>query len=85
MTRERVYYWYVEPLDSHTNTVISGHLPTDEICQGILCGDGKQRDLWLCNRGLISRLKRSKRDLNLSFRVFVKEGDNGPIRLSAID
>lgn len=78
MSSERNYYWYLKPLDSHTNEVIA-NLPDAVFEEGVLCQDGKRRAMWQCPRELVASLNRSRRNLNLNFTVFVRE-DNSPVR-----
>lgn len=73
------YSWFIEPLDSFTNEVISRELPEENCSRETLCADGKKRNLWRCGYALISQLKRSKKYSNLKFRVFVRQG-GGKIR-----
>jgi hypothetical protein len=85
MKRERDYRWYVEPLDSETNKVIAEGKWDDSILEGVTCADGSRRNLWLCDREFIAKLKRSKKALNLKFTIYVQEGRNGSIRHSHIN
>jgi len=81
--RERKYVWYVEPLDSDTNSAISDYLKESSItaeCKSVLCADGKKRNLWRCNSfDLVQALRNSKKSLNLRFKVYIKEG-RGSVR-----
>jgi hypothetical protein len=79
MAKERVYQWYVEPLDAHTNATVSGMLSAGDACQGIKCYDGTRRDLWCCDHQAIAKLRRSRQDLSLKFKIYIKEG-GGQIR-----
>jgi len=72
----RKYYWYVEPLDPHTNEVISEMI--DESGEE-MCEDKSLHYLWRCNRKIINLLKRGKKKFNLRFKIWVQEG-NGKIR-----
>ncbi len=77
---EKIYAWFLEPLDKHTNDIISSELGEEDFQRHIACADGTRRDLWRCeNHRLISKLKTSKSQFNLKFNIFVREG-GGKIR-----
>lgn len=79
-TRHREYFWYLEPLDSHTNEVIGKYLWEDENAEtSRLCADGIRRNLWRCQWCDVERFQNSRQDLKLKFKVFVQEGQ-GQIR-----
>lgn len=85
--REGTYTWYVEPLGSFTNKVISFlGLGADDECGEVRCADGGRHNLWRLPGGYsqIKQLKKSEGDLGLEFCVWVQEG-HGQIRLSIID
>lgn len=69
--KKRECFWYVKPLDSHTNKVISEQLPEDDFDRG--------KNLWTCSIGLAKSLYRSKEDLNLNLEIWGKEGHYGKI------
>ncbi|MBU2635240.1 hypothetical protein KJ841_02070 [Patescibacteria group bacterium] len=69
---KQIYIWYVEPLDSHTNKVISEQLSKDDF--------DKSKNLWECPLGLVTSLYASKEDLNLKFEIWGKQGYHGKIR-----
>ena len=76
---ERKYIWLIEPLDSHTNEVISREVPEENFSRGVICEDGIPHNLWGCDYRIVATLIRSKRDLGLKFRIFNRCG-NGKIR-----
>jgi len=83
MSRTRakaVCYWYVEPLNAHTNEVIGKNLDPNENCEDLLCSDGKRRDLWRCHYQFVARIQKSKASMRLDFQVFNQEGRHGQIR-----
>jgi hypothetical protein len=74
------YVWFIEPLNSYTNEVISRMTDAEDFLRGILCGDGKSRNFWRCSFEVVSCLRKSRgTDHNLDFNVFNKCGD-GKIR-----
>jgi len=77
--KKRDYKWFVEPLDSHTNGVISNEVPEENFSHGVICEDGKPHNLWECSFQVVSALMRSQRNLNLQFKIFNREG-KGKIR-----
>lgn len=44
------------------------------------CFDGKERPLWECDGSFVTKMKQNENDPNLHFKIFKKEGNNGPIR-----
>jgi len=66
----RKYTWFIEPLDAHTNRVISREIPEEDFQRSTLCADGKRRNLWRCSAQFVSLLRRNKKALNLKFNVF---------------
>ncbi len=79
--RKRNYIWLIEPLDSHTNEVISREVPEENFSRGVICEDGISHNLylWECDYRIVATLIGSKRDLDLKFRIFNRCG-NGQIR-----
>jgi len=68
---KRICIWYVEPLDSHTNKVISEQLSKDDF--------NKSKNLWECPFGFVTSLYASRQDLNLKFKIWGKQGYHGKI------
>jgi len=56
--------WYVEPLSSHCNKVISDELPA-EAAQKLWCSDGRKHELWECDWTLAERIWRDRDELQL--------------------
>jgi len=78
--KRREHYWYVEPLDTHTNEVFSRILPPQNAKGQIQTNKGK-RNLWLCaSFGDVVLFRESREQIKISFGVFVQEGRNGAIR-----
>ena len=76
--KQREYTWFVEPLDAHTNKVVSGDLPVEN-AGAYLCVDGQHYNLWRCSSPKVQALWRSRETLGLKLKIWVKEG-NGVIR-----
>lgn len=74
------YDWFVEPLSDLTNEYISRELPAENAERGVLCNDGKRRDMWLCKYKFISFLKRSLLGPTLRYNVFIRTGEKGLVR-----
>ncbi|NQV88526.1 MAG: hypothetical protein HQ402_03160 [Parcubacteria group bacterium] len=78
--KKAICYWYVEPLNAHTNEVIGKNLDPNEDCENLLCADGEHRNLWRCAYPFVARIQKSKASLKLIFKVFNQEGSHGRIR-----
>lgn len=67
------YIWWVDPLDSITNDIISAKLRErceESRSEGITDDLGQSRDLWRCpSYELITRLYRNREQLNLRFVI----------------
>ncbi len=74
------YDWFVEPLSDLTNEYISRELSAENAERGVLCTDGKKRDMWRCKYKFISFLKRSLLSPALKYNVFVRAGEKGSVR-----
>jgi len=72
------YVWYLEPLDSSTNEVISRVLAEDDFV-GKLATDRDRRQLWQCPIALIPVFVDSQKSLNLRFRIYNRK-NNGEVR-----
>jgi len=70
-------YWYVEPLDSHTNKVMQSYLDNPVEMELEL---KKRVKAYEVSYSSISRLKESKKDLHLSFKIYNKRGKYGQVR-----
>ena len=80
MRKDRIITWFIATTDSHTNKVISTEVPVENMHYNKTCFDGIQRNLWECKSQFITKIRRSKKDLNLVFDIFKKEGKYGPIK-----
>jgi len=69
---KRKYVWYIEPLDSATNEVLSRELAG--FSRKVICEDSKKHNLWDCSWDFVFALKKSKKHLDLKFRVFNRRG-----------
>ena len=77
---KKEYRWFVEPLDSLTNGILAMELPEENTQKRVLCSNG-YHDLWECPWSFVAKLRRSRKDLKLKFKVFNQKG-NGKIRES---
>jgi hypothetical protein len=72
--RERVSFWYVEPLNKEANEYVSKNLEdlSDEMfCHQILCSDGKPHDLIRCpNYQFIDILQKKRKDWQMLFQLW---------------
>ena len=75
----RTYIWYVEPLDSATNATLARELPEEDALRALPV-EGKVVNLWRVSSATLAMLKKSRKDQNLKFRTYNREG-NGKIRL----
>ncbi len=73
-TVKKEYFWYVQPLDSHTNEVVATQLPEKS-------GDffNKKGNLWECSLEFVTSLCASRADFNLKFEIWGKQGHHGKI------
>ncbi|MBU2545359.1 hypothetical protein KKC65_02825 [Patescibacteria group bacterium] len=69
---KREYFWYVQPLDSHTNEVVSAQLP--EKSEDSF---SKKGSLWECSIEFVTSLYASRADFNLKFEIWGKQGHQG--------
>lgn len=65
--------WYVEPLSSRCNKIISDELPA-EAAQKLWCSDGKKHDLWACDWTFADRIWRDRNDLHVSLQIWRRRG-----------
>lgn len=72
--KNRVYTWYIEPLDSYTSQVIASRLDAGNFLDGVVCGDGKTRMLWRCDYDFVNFISRSRAQLSLQFDIFNQFG-----------
>ncbi len=77
--KKRQCTWYIEPLDPRTNSIIAGNLPEEDALSDMRCADGTSRNLWRCHHNYVTHLIAARRPLNLSFRIFRREGTYGKI------
>jgi hypothetical protein len=79
---KREYEWYLFPTGNvaRSNRVIASNLPEENVVIEVFCQDGKKRNLWKCPSGMVMMLWRSRRDLNITFKIFCKALPNGQIR-----
>lgn len=79
---KREYEWFLEPTGnvSFTNEVLGKNLGEENAMEGVLCQDGKKRNLWRCPSGMVIMLWRSRSNLKITFRIFSKALPNGQVR-----
>lgn len=70
--------WFIEPINEIANYALSKLVSEENCCEGVLCADGQRRDLWKCDHYTVKRIEFSK---EFRFRVFVKQGKFGQVRL----
>jgi hypothetical protein len=75
----RHWKWYIAPLNSHTNEVISRNLPEENMQRDVACKHGVEPCLWECPRSIVTFLMKSRTELALKFKILNREG-NGQIR-----
>ncbi len=85
---ERKIYWFVEPLDTWTNSVIyseiSNSLGSEQVQYELLVDKGSFFDevnVWEVPHSIITKLYRNKRELNLNFRVYNRANNRGIAKL----
>lgn len=80
MARKRTYRYYVEPLDEHTNSVLSRELAPKFECEEREFWTRKKAPAWeVPGRRFVNYLKNSKQSLKINFNAFIQE-DNYPLR-----
>ena len=80
-TRERIYQWYVEPLDSATNEALARELPEVDALRDVRDDRGILRNVYRVGSRMLSFLRNSRSQAHLRFRVYVREG-HGKMRLA---
>lgn len=74
------YQWFVEPLTDLTNEYISRELPAESAERGVMCQDGRKRNLWRCEWRFISNMLHSSLGRALKYTVFIRAGERGVVR-----
>jgi len=77
---KRSYEWFLEPRNNHSNEVISRNIAEENFSENVICADGQSRNLWRCPSGMVFMLWRSRSNLKITFRIFVRQLPNGKIR-----
>ena len=67
---KKKYVWFVQPLNSHTNEVLSRELAEENLWHSIFCEDGITRTLWECPIRIIRYLWESKNSLGIEIKVY---------------
>lgn len=72
--------WYVDTLNHvHTDSVVAEMAPEEDICLGKLCSDGKERNLWRCDREVINALVKNREEQQLQFQIYRQKGKHGQV------
>ncbi len=80
--RSRVYRWFIEPLDAHTNATLARSLPEQDAIYGARDDQGVKRNVYQVGSRQLESIRKSKGQLNLDFKIYVREG-NGKMRLAS--
>lgn len=88
MEKKRKTYWFVEPLDAWTNSVIYSEMSMSSGLENtnytfLVDRNGwiEEANVWEAPHSFISKLYRSKKEMMLNFRVYNRIGSHGPARL----
>ena len=73
-------YWFLEPLDAHTNEVLSRVLDEDNAWRHVVASDGGRHDVWLCDFAVAQASWRSRFTLHLKLKIFNRVGRHGQAR-----
>lgn len=77
------FFWFVEPLDSHTNEVFARELIHLDCYCNVVDDKRNRHSVWECSLEMLEYFCRSRRDQNLRFNVFARPRYNryvGPLR-----
>ena len=87
--KNRVYQWFVEPKNAHTNEVIARSLAAIvDINMSWSLRDNlglPHRVYQIENHAFITELEKARAKFNLDFYIYSRRGNQGPIRLWALD
>ncbi|MCI5108480.1 MAG: hypothetical protein MRY49_01375 [Candidatus Pacebacteria bacterium] len=73
-----VYYYFLEPLNSHANEVLSKELEPSDSNENVECADRSRHDLWECSYRMFKRFMDSRLDLGIKIQGWRRRG-NGQI------
>jgi len=80
MAAKKYYRYYAQPLNDHTNEVLSSELSPRNECAEQKLWNGKVRKAWeVPEHYLIAFFQRSRQNANLKFIPYIQEG-NHPLR-----
>jgi hypothetical protein len=72
---------YIKPIGEFTNEVLSRMCTDDQCFKGIVCGDGRARNLWNVTSDDVKSLEESrKNDSKFRFSVWYKDKKSGDIK-----
>jgi transcriptional regulator CtsR len=71
------YYWFIEPLDAHTNEVIAKYL--EQVSSAELTTIDSDKKAFFIIPSQINYINRSKKEKELDYRIYRKTGKNGQI------
>jgi hypothetical protein len=80
MEKGRKITWFIFTNDAHTNKVISTEVPSENMHYDEMCSDGIQRNLWQCSGQFVTKIRQSKKDQQLHFDIYKREGKYGSIK-----
>lgn len=83
-TKKRVTQWFVEPRNDWSNELISrligfSQVEAESVGLNIPDNKGRGRNIWQCSWAELDFLNRSKARLQLSSRVYKRDGNVGPV------
>lgn len=85
MTKKRSIYWFVEPLDSHTNEIMARHLSSlGNLIEHAGLKDKNENCHFVYevpSYSVITRFNNDKQKFSLKFRVYYRQRNHGPIHL----
>ncbi len=83
MKQKRSIFWFVEPLDSHTNEIMARHLSSlgNLIDQsGLKDKEGKSHFVYeVPDYSVVTRFLNDKKKFGLKFEVYYRQTNYGPI------
>jgi hypothetical protein len=78
------YQWFVKPLNvtanEHIAFLLSAELRGDDYCFDVLDDQGNRHRVWRVEHRDVELLEKSRQELDLKFRVFVRQSRHGKLR-----
>ncbi len=72
MSNKKELVYYIEPLDSNTNYLISCQLQ-EEYAYEVKSATGKKIKVWECDTNFMLKLERSQKRDNLKYKIYRKD------------